>query len=64
MRHGPRTPVDTYPNDPYLKSKFEPIGWGHITNVSINEQIISLKYPNQPNPFRKVNVNFTSSVFY
>uniref|UniRef100_A0A1A9ZSA1 Acid phosphatase n=1 Tax=Glossina pallidipes TaxID=7398 RepID=A0A1A9ZSA1_GLOPL len=37
MRHGPRTPVDTYPNDPYLKSKFEPTGWGHITNKGKRE---------------------------
>lgn len=34
LRHGPRTPVDTYPNDPYVNSGFEPTGWGHITNVS------------------------------
>jgi len=34
FRHGIRTPVDTYPNDPYLKDSFEPTGWGHVTNVS------------------------------
>nr|XP_022899750.1 venom acid phosphatase Acph-1-like isoform X2 [Onthophagus taurus] len=31
-RHGARTPVDTYPNDPYLNYSFSPIGWGHLTN--------------------------------
>lgn len=34
FRHGPRTPADTYPNDPYINETFEPYGWGHITNVS------------------------------
>ncbi|XP_036337097.1 prostatic acid phosphatase-like [Rhagoletis pomonella] len=31
-RHGARTPVNTYPNDPYVKDGFEPTGWGHVTN--------------------------------
>lgn len=34
FRHGIRTPVDTYPKDPYLKDDFKPTGWGHVTNVS------------------------------
>uniref|UniRef100_A0A1A9UQF1 Uncharacterized protein n=1 Tax=Glossina austeni TaxID=7395 RepID=A0A1A9UQF1_GLOAU len=34
FRHGPRTPADTYPNDPYVNHTFHPYGWGHITNVS------------------------------
>lgn len=34
FRHGIRTPVDTYPKDPYLKDGFKPTGWGHVTNVS------------------------------
>jgi len=34
FRHGIRTPVDTFPNDPYLKDSFKPTGWGHVTNVS------------------------------
>lgn len=35
FRHGARTPVDTYPNDPYVNDSFTPTGWGHVTNVSI-----------------------------
>ncbi|CAD7077103.1 unnamed protein product [Hermetia illucens] len=31
-RHGPRTPADTYPNDPYFNETFSPVGWGQITN--------------------------------
>lgn len=33
MRHGERAPVDTYPNDPYIKDDMEPNGWGQLTNV-------------------------------
>ncbi|XP_053957228.1 prostatic acid phosphatase-like [Anastrepha ludens] len=32
LRHGARTPVNTYPNDPYANDAFEPTGWGHVTN--------------------------------
>ncbi|XP_014094596.1 venom acid phosphatase Acph-1 isoform X1 [Bactrocera oleae] len=32
FRHGPRTPADTYPNDPHINQTFSPFGWGHITN--------------------------------
>ncbi|XP_033228836.1 prostatic acid phosphatase-like [Belonocnema kinseyi] len=32
LRHGDRTPQDTYPNDPYINDKFEPYGWGQLTN--------------------------------
>ncbi|XP_054731873.1 venom acid phosphatase Acph-1-like isoform X2 [Anastrepha obliqua] len=32
FRHGPRTPADTYPNDPYINHTFPPFGWGQITN--------------------------------
>lgn len=35
FRHGQRTPADTYPLDPHVKNKFEPYGWGQLTNVSI-----------------------------
>ncbi|KAK9746279.1 Histidine phosphatase superfamily (branch 2) [Popillia japonica] len=31
-RHGARTPVDTYPNDPYINTTFYPAGWGYLTN--------------------------------
>ncbi|GLV36907.1 uncharacterized protein CBL_02258 [Carabus blaptoides fortunei] len=32
LRHGQRTPADTYPNDPYITQTFEPFGWGQLTN--------------------------------
>lgn len=32
FRHGERTPVDTYPNDPLVNSTFSPYGWGQLTN--------------------------------
>ncbi|XP_049806282.1 venom acid phosphatase Acph-1-like [Schistocerca nitens] len=33
FRHGPRTPADTYPNDPYVNYDFAPAGWGQLTNA-------------------------------
>ncbi|KAI4455065.1 acid phosphatase-related [Holotrichia oblita] len=32
-RHGARTPVDTYPKDPYINTTFYPAGWGQLTNL-------------------------------
>ncbi|KAK0089686.1 hypothetical protein PV325_006109 [Microctonus aethiopoides] len=32
MRHGQRSPVDTYPNDPNINSTMAPYGWGQLTN--------------------------------
>lgn len=32
FRHGERTPADTYPTDPHVQHKFEPYGWGQLTN--------------------------------
>ncbi|XP_073844028.1 prostatic acid phosphatase-like [Musca autumnalis] len=37
FRHGPRTPVNTYPNDPYINETFFPYGWGHLTNDAKKE---------------------------
>jgi len=34
FRHGPRTPADTYPRDPYVNETYYPFGWGQVTNVS------------------------------
>ncbi|XP_046387697.1 prostatic acid phosphatase-like [Ischnura elegans] len=32
FRHGDRTPVEAYPNDPYKNSSLWPVGWGQLTN--------------------------------
>lgn len=32
FRHGARTPIDPYPNDPYKNSSFWPAGFGQLTN--------------------------------
>ncbi|KAL7734385.1 hypothetical protein ACLKA6_010718 [Drosophila palustris] len=32
FRHGPRTPADTYPRDPYVNETYYPFGWGQVTN--------------------------------
>ncbi|XP_017776619.1 PREDICTED: lysosomal acid phosphatase-like isoform X2 [Nicrophorus vespilloides] len=37
MRHGIRTPVSTYPNDPYINERFDPNGWGQLTNEGIRD---------------------------
>ena len=32
-RHGDRTPVASYPTDPYNNVSYWPNGWGQLTNV-------------------------------
>ncbi|XP_017042311.1 venom acid phosphatase Acph-1 [Drosophila ficusphila] len=32
FRHGPRTPVSTYPKDPFINETYAPYGWGALTN--------------------------------
>lgn len=32
FRHGDRTPVEPYPNDPYKNVSLWPVGWGQLTN--------------------------------
>jgi hypothetical protein len=34
FRHGDRTPVEPYPNDPWKDPKWWPVGFGQLTNVS------------------------------
>ncbi|KAH8411150.1 hypothetical protein KR222_007847 [Zaprionus bogoriensis] len=34
IRHGPRTPVSTYPKDPYINETYAPYGWGQLTNAA------------------------------
>ncbi|KAK3925787.1 Prostatic acid phosphatase [Frankliniella fusca] len=38
FRHGQRTPADTYPNDPYEKFDFAPVGWGQLTLTGKRDQ--------------------------
>lgn len=33
-RHGDRTPINPYPNDPYKNNSFWPVPWGELTDVS------------------------------
>lgn len=33
-RHGDRTPIDPYPNDPWKNNSLWPTGWGQLTTVS------------------------------
>lgn len=42
FRHGPRTPADTYPKDPYGNETFYPFGWGQVTNVSAEQVVVKL----------------------
>uniref|UniRef100_A0A1A9WGA6 Acid phosphatase n=1 Tax=Glossina brevipalpis TaxID=37001 RepID=A0A1A9WGA6_9MUSC len=56
FRHGPRTPVNTYPNDPYIRETFHPYGWGHLTNSGKRElfkmgQWLAKRYENFATPF-------------
>lgn len=47
IRHGERAPVDTYPNDPYIKDSMKPYGWGQLTNVNTVSSVF------QPDSLRK-----------
>lgn len=40
LRHGQRTPADTYPRDPHVNETFFPYGWGQLTNVRFYIHII------------------------
>lgn len=41
FRHGDRTPVEPYPNDPYKDPSLWPVGFGQLTNVSHRKSQIS-----------------------
>ncbi|XP_021935195.1 prostatic acid phosphatase isoform X2 [Zootermopsis nevadensis] len=36
-RHGDRTPVSSYPTDPYNNLSYWPVGWGQLTNIGKNQ---------------------------
>ncbi|KAL3270630.1 hypothetical protein HHI36_021163 [Cryptolaemus montrouzieri] len=38
FRHGARTPIDPYPNDPYRNSSYWPVGFGQLTDAGKKEQ--------------------------
>ncbi|KAM7363552.1 acid phosphatase 1 isoform 2-T2 [Cochliomyia hominivorax] len=37
-RHGDRTPIEPYPNDPWRDTKYWPTGWGQLTNIGKQQQ--------------------------
>ncbi|XP_012223831.2 prostatic acid phosphatase [Linepithema humile] len=57
IRHGERAPVDTYPNDPYIKDSMQPYGWGQLTNEGRKNQY------NQGLFLRKHYERFLGSVY-
>nr|CAD7429146.1 unnamed protein product [Timema monikensis] len=42
-RHGDRTPLDPYPNDPFRNTSLWPVGWGQLTPVRRYHHISPLK---------------------
>lgn len=43
-RHGQRTPVDTYPNDPHINYTYPPYGLGTLTNKGKLDQYLQGQY--------------------
>ncbi|XP_066144131.1 prostatic acid phosphatase-like isoform X2 [Euwallacea fornicatus] len=44
MRHGARTPADTFPTDPHVNDTLYPIGWGQLTNEGKLQQFETGKF--------------------
>ncbi|XP_059227038.1 venom acid phosphatase Acph-1 isoform X1 [Stomoxys calcitrans] len=66
FRHGPRTPVNTYPNDPYVNETFFPYGWGHLTNDAKKELFtmgnsLALRYQDLTKPYYKPDMIYAQS---
>ncbi|XP_012275172.1 prostatic acid phosphatase-like [Orussus abietinus] len=40
FRHGDRTPVDPYPNDPYNNESLWPVPFGQLTNTGKHQQLL------------------------
>lgn len=40
-RHGDRTPIETYPRDPYRNISYWPDGWGQLTIVMCRKRFLS-----------------------
>ncbi|KAK2586742.1 hypothetical protein KPH14_011774 [Odynerus spinipes] len=38
-RHGDRTPIEPYPNDPYKNESLWPVPYGQLTNLGKNQQL-------------------------
>ncbi|KAK9302294.1 hypothetical protein QLX08_005717 [Tetragonisca angustula] len=39
-RHGDRTPIRTYPNDPYNNESIWPVPYGQLTNIGKNQHLL------------------------
>ncbi|XP_075160559.1 venom acid phosphatase Acph-1-like [Haematobia irritans] len=66
FRHGPRTPVNTYPNDPYANDTFFPYGWGHLTNDAKKELFkigkdLAARYEELLQPYYKPDIIYAQS---
>ncbi|ENN71660.1 prostatic acid phosphatase [Dendroctonus ponderosae] len=57
FRHGDRTPVSPYPNDPYKNRSYWPVDWGMLTNVG------KLRHYNLGQYFRQRYVDFLPRLY-
>nr|CAD7596616.1 unnamed protein product [Timema genevievae] len=46
-RHGDRTPLDPYPNDPFRNTSLWPVGWGQLTPEGAKQQYLLGKWLRQ-----------------